>query len=215
MVKGGETMKLYGSSMSTCTRKVFCTLAEKGKEVEFVSVDLMKGEQKQPSYVKAQHPFAKVPVLEDGAFTMYESRAIIRYLDETLPGPQLTPADAKGRALMEQWTSVEEFYFSGPALKIARERVFKPMLGMSGDEQNVEAGKEELSRTLDVLEQRLAIAPYLAGSSFSLADLGYLPYIDYLFVANEGALITSRPHVAAWWKRIHERPSWQKVVATA
>lgn len=113
---------------------------------------------------------------------------------------------------MEQWASVEDSYFSKPALKIAGERVFKPMMGMPADEANVEAGKLELARTLDVLDDRLAHAPYLAGADFSLADLGFLPYVDYLFVAKEGALITSRPHVAAWWTRISERPSWRKTL---
>jgi glutathione S-transferase len=215
MVRQETTMKLYGSPISTCTRKVLCTLAEKGAEVEFISVDIMNGEQKQSSYVKAHHPFAKVPAIEDDGFTMYESRAIIRYLDDTLPGTKLTPPDAKGRAMMEQWTSVEDSYFAGPALKIAGERVFRPMRGLPTDEKNVEAGKVELSRTLDVLEARLAIAPYLAGLDFSLADLGYLPYIDYLFASKEGEMITVRPHVAAWWKRISERPSWQKALGRA
>ena len=208
-------MKLYGTAISTCTRKVLCTLAEKGVEAELISVDIMKGAAKEPSYVKAHHPFAKVPALEDDGFTMYESRAIIRYLDDSLPGPKLTPADAQGRARMEQWTSVEDSYFSKPALKVIGERVFKPMLGIPTDETNVEAGKVELARTLDVLDERLAHAPYLAGADFSLADLGYLPYVDYLFVAKEGELITSRPHVAAWWTRISARPSWQKVLGQA
>ena len=205
-------MKIYGSSISTCTRKVLCTLAEKGADVELVAVDIMQGEQRQPSYVKSHHPFAKVPALEDGGFTVYESRAILRYLDDTLAGPKLTPADAKGRALMEQWASVEDCYFSGPALKIVGERVFRPMRGMPTDESHVAAGKLDLARTLDVLEERLAVAPYLAGADFTLADLGYLPYIDYLFVAKEGEMITTRPHVAAWWKRISERPSWRRTL---
>ena len=81
------------------------------------------------------------------------------------------------------------------------------------DSQNVETGRAALARPLDVLEERLALEPYLAGPEFSLADLGYLPYIDYLFVSKEGDLITSRPHVAAWWQRISTRPSWKKALS--
>ena len=202
-------MKLYGSPISTCTRKVLCTLAEKGAHADFVNVELFRGEQKDAAYMRAHQPFGRVPAIEDEGFSMYESRAIIRYLDETLAGTKLTPTDAKGRARMEQWTSVEYSYFSGPALKIIGERVFHPMLGMPIDEVKVAAGKKELAPTLDVLETRLAEASYLAGETFSLADIGYLPYVDYLFAANEGEMIASRPHVHAWWKRISERPSWK------
>jgi glutathione S-transferase len=208
-------MKLYGSPISTCTRKVLCTLAEKGAAFEFVNVDIFKGEQKKSDYMLAHQPFGVVPALDDDGFTMYESRAIIRYLDERLPGTRLTPADTKGRAMMDQWTSVEYSYFSGPALRIARETVFHPMLGRPVDENNLELGKKDLTRALDVLEQHLAKHPYLAGQDFSLADIGYLPYIDYLFAGKQDALITSRPHVAAWWKRISERPSWQKAIGKA
>ena len=203
-------MKLYGSPVSTCTRKVLCTLAEKGVEAEFIHVDIFKGEQKGAGYVKAHHPFARVPVLEDDGFTMYESRAIIRYLDERLPGTKLVPETVKDRAMMDLFTSVEYSYFSGPALKIAGERVFHPMLGMPTDEAKVEAAKTELARTLDVLESRLGVVPYLAGEAFSLADIAYMPYVDYLFDAKEGAMITSRPHTGAWWNRVSERPSWKR-----
>jgi glutathione S-transferase len=213
--KEENPMKLYGSPISTCTRKVLCTLAEKSAQVEFINVDIFKGDQKNAEYVSAHQPFGKVPALDDDGFSMYESRAIIRYLDDTLPGTKLTPADAKGRAMMEQWTSVEYSYFSGPALRVAGERLFRPMHGMPTDEKKVEAAKVELTPVLEILEQRLTIQPHLAGQDFSLADIGYMPYIDYLVAAKEGEMITTRPHLAAWWKRISERPSWQKAIGKA
>jgi glutathione S-transferase len=204
-------MKLYGSPISTCTRKVLCTLAEKGAQHEFelIHVDIMKGEQKRPDYLQAHQPFGVVPALDDDGFTMYESRAIIRYLDARLPGTKLTPADARGRARMDQWTSVEYSYFSAPAMRLVREKMFHPLRGLPVDAQNVAAARAELTRTLDVLDQALAAQPYLAGEEFSLGDIGFMPYIEYLYAAQESELITSRPHVAPWWKRVSERPSWQ------
>jgi hypothetical protein len=53
-----------------------------------------------------------------------------------------------------------------------------------------------------------------ARRELSLADIGYLPYVDYLFAASEGEMIGSRPHVDAWWKRISERPSWKTARAS-
>ncbi|WP_437322764.1 glutathione S-transferase family protein [Sorangium sp. So ce381] len=203
-------MKIYGHPMSTCTRKVLTVLAEKGQEAQFVLVDLTKGAHKQPEHL-ARHPFGVIPVLEDEDFTLYESRAIMRYLDHKLPGASLTPTELRARALMDQWLSVEQSYFATPAVKIAFQRVFLPMQGKPGDESIVDASKGEVSRALDVIEKALAGHEYLAGSSYSLADISWMPYLQCLVVSNVGELITDRPNVAAWWKRISARPAWVKV----
>src|SRR3954451_8131968 len=102
-------MKVYGHPMSTCTRKVLTTLAEKGHEAEFVMVDIMKGEHKLPAHI-ARQPFGVIPAIDDDGFVLYESRAIMRYLDEKLSGPRLAPPEPKDRAVMEQWISIEQSY---------------------------------------------------------------------------------------------------------
>jgi glutathione S-transferase len=208
-------MKVYGHPMSTCTRKVLTTLAEKGADCEFVMVDLGKNEHKAPEHV-ARQPFGQIPVLDDGDFRMFESRAIARYLDETLPGAKLTPSDPKGRAQMEQWISVETSNFTPHAMKIIWEGLFKKFLmGQDGDQDVIAAGRAAVSKTLDIVEQHLGKNPYFAGSEFSIADIGYMPYVEYLFAAGAGDLITSRPNVASWWNRVSSRPSWQKVTGKA
>jgi len=204
-------MKVYGHPASTCTRKVLTTLAEKGHDAQFQLVDLMKGEQKNAQFTALQ-PFGVVPVLDDAGFILYESRAIIRYLDQTLSGTSLTPADPKDRAMMEQWLSVEQSYFSPGTMKIVMNLLFAPMMGKQADMAAVEQGKSDTGRTLDVLARHLEKNEYLAPSGFSLADISYMPYIEYLFAAKSGDLITSRAPVAGWWERISSRPSWKKVV---
>jgi len=104
-------MKIYGHPISTCTRKVLTTLEEKGQKADLVVVDIMKGDQKNPDHL-ARQPFGQIPAIDDDGFVLYESRAIIRYVDETMAGPKLTPNDAKGRGLMEQWMSVETSNFT-------------------------------------------------------------------------------------------------------
>ncbi|WP_437585361.1 glutathione S-transferase family protein [Sorangium sp. So ce1000] len=205
-------MKIYGHPMSTCTRKVLTVLAEKGHEAQLVFVDLMKGAQKQPDYL-ARHPFGVVPVLEDEDFTLYESRAIIRYLDQKLPGAPLTPTELKARALMDQWLSVEQSYFATPALNICYQRVLLPAQGKQGDESIVQTAKAEVAKALDVVEKAMVGHEYLAGSSFSLADISWMPYLQCLGMSKAGELIADRPNVAAWWKRISTRPSWVKVTS--
>ncbi|RKG53389.1 glutathione S-transferase family protein [Corallococcus sp. AB011P] len=198
-------MKLHGNPMSTCTRKVLTVLAEKGHEVEFINIDLQKGEQKSPAHV-ARQPFGVVPALElDDGFVMYESRAISRFLDRTLPGPSLTPADPKAYALMEQFIGVEQSYFSGPAMKIVMER-FRG----TNNEENIAKGREGLKRPLEVLDAALATRPYLAGNDFTLAEVCFAPYMEYLFVMGEKDTVAPYKNVMAWWDRVSNRPSVKK-----
>jgi glutathione S-transferase len=201
-------MKLYGHPMSTCTRKVLTVLAEKGHKADFVLVDLMKGEHKQADHM-ARQPFGVVPALDDNGFKLYESRAMCRYLDETLSGPKLTPDNAKDRALMEQWISVEHSYFSPPAMKAVFATIFQQMAGKPIDEEKLKEGRTGIERATAILERHLEGKDFLVGASFSLADIFYLPYIEYLFAGGQGDLITSHKHVASWWSRCSERKSWR------
>ncbi|MFT3771650.1 MAG: glutathione S-transferase N-terminal domain-containing protein [Minicystis sp.] len=202
-------MKLYGHPMSTCTRKVLTTLSEKGHEAEFVLVDIMKGEAKAPAHL-ARQPFGVVPTIDDDGFVLYESRAIIRYLNDTLSGPNLVPSDAKARALMEQSISVEYSYFTPKAMTIIMNVLFGKMMGKEPDMDAVNAAKQSLAGTAATLDKWFADHQYFGGDVFSLADIGYMPYVEYLFAAGEGGLITEPKHLGAWWTRVSERPSWRK-----
>ncbi|WP_404365063.1 glutathione S-transferase family protein [Corallococcus coralloides] len=198
-------MKLYGNPMSTCTRKVLTVLAEKGHQAEFVNIDLMKHEQKTPEHI-ARHPFGVVPALElDDGFIMYESRAIARFLDRTLPGPSLTPADPKAYALMEQFIGVEQSYFSNQAMKIVMER-FRG----TNNEENIAKGREGMKRPLEVLDAALANRPFLAGNDFTLAEVCFAPYMEYLFAMGEKDTVAPYKNVMAWWDRVSNRPSVKK-----
>lgn len=199
-------MKVYGHPMSTCTRKVLTTLAEKGHEAQFVLVDLMKGEQKGPEHV-ARQPFGVVPVLEnDDGSRLYESRAIMRYLDRKLSGPSLTPTDLGAYGLMEQFISVESSYFSPPTMKI----VMKALMKRDTPDSVIEQARKDLVKPLEVIDAALGKRPYLAGDSFSLAEVSWMPYVEYLHAAGESELLGRYKNVAGWWERISNRPSWRK-----
>lgn len=204
-------MILYGHPASTCTRKVLTTLAEKNATYELSLVDFAKNEHKAPPHL-ARQPFGQIPALDHNGFHLYESRAIIRYLDEVLPGTSLTPSDAQGRATMEQWISIESANFTPGAMKIIYQVVFARWRGQEPNMDNVVEGRAMANRALAVLDRRLAEVPYLAGEQFTLADLCYMPYLEYLEVGGEGAVVGGHPHAAAWWSKIRSRPSWQKVV---
>jgi glutathione S-transferase len=205
-------MKIYGHYGSTCTRKVLITLAEKGEEAQLVTVELAKGEQKSAEH-RSRQPFGVVPVLEDDDFSLYESRAIIRYLDAKIATPRLTPVDLRDRARMEQWISVEQSYFSSPVMAIVTQRIFMPMRGQQPDESIVAQKRKDVERVLDVLDRALLGQKYLAGGEFSLAEVCFMPYVGHLFSVREAELVTSRKNVASWWETISERPSWKTVSA--
>lgn len=142
-------MKIYGLPMSTCTLKALVVLAEKGCEAELVPVDLAKGEHRQTAHL-ARHPFGRIPVLDDDGFLLYESRAIIRYLEQRLPANPLTPSDLRARGFMEQWISVEQSYFGSHVLSVVQQRLLGPMQGLEPDEVIVDRALEEIAKTLEM-----------------------------------------------------------------
>jgi glutathione S-transferase len=131
-----------------------------------------------------------------------------------LPGASLTPADVKDRAVMEQWISIETSNFTPQAMKVIYQDLFnKHLYNKPSDPAIVADGRAGTGRVLDIVEKHLDGKEYLAGGMFSLADVNYMPYIQYLFAAGHGDLITSRPNVSAWWTRNAARPTWKKVVS--
>jgi glutathione S-transferase len=198
-------MKIFGHPMSTCTRKVLMTLAETNTAYDFTLVDFAKGEHKQAPHTNRQ-PFGQVPALADGDFELYESRAMCRYINDKVNGP-LVPRDNRDRARMEQWISVETSNFTGPVMKFVFHHIFKR-------EQPAEAlqtAGTQLDSALDIMDKQLAATPFIAGSSFSLADVCFMPYIEYAMNTPAKDHFTKHPHVMAWWNKISERPTWRKV----
>lgn len=84
--------------------------------------------------------------------------------------------------------------------------------GNPSDEAAVAAARKVLTQKLDVLDRILSEQAYMAGQTFSLVDIFYMPTVNGLFRAGEAQLITARPHLDDWWNRSTERPSWKKVV---
>ncbi|WP_394847334.1 glutathione S-transferase N-terminal domain-containing protein [Pendulispora brunnea] len=212
-------MKVYGTDTSACTHKVLTVLEEKGHQAELVFVSVIRGHDKSPEHRKRQ-PFGEIPVLEDDGFLIYESRAIMRYLDRRLPGPSLTPSDIRAYGLMEQWISVEQSYVSGPVwtlvrggpvYEIIRRSPAVDLLPPPPNEAEAAQARGELARAFDIVERTLAAQEYLAGDAFSLAEISWMPYLQYLFASHGGHLVTERPNMAAWWQRISTRRSWIKV----
>jgi glutathione S-transferase len=202
-------MKIFGHPMSTCTRKVLTTLAETNTPYELVVVDFAKGEHKQEPHLSRQ-PFGQVPALQDGDFALYESRAMCRYVNDKVNGA-LLPSDPRDRASVEQWISVETSNFSGPVMKFVFHHIFK----REQPAAILEIAGEQADKALTVMDKQLATTPFIAGSAFTLADISFMPYIEYGLNTPAKEVFAKHPHVMAWWNKISERPSWRKVAGRA
>jgi len=199
-------MKIFGHPASTCTRKVLMTLNETQTPFEFILVDFAKGEHKQPPHL-ARQPFGQVPALDDDGFKLYESRAMARYIDGKAGGP-LTPKGARNEALIEQWISIETSNFTAHAMKFVYHSVFKR-------EQTPEVLKTAgagLDLAYSIMDQQLANQPFLAGDTFSIADICFMPYVEYMTLSPAAGKLSEHARVADWWNRVSSRPAWGKSV---
>jgi len=202
-------IKLYGNPRSTCTRKVLMTLAETKTPFDFVVIDFVKGEHKQEAHLGRQ-PFGQVPAIEDDGFELFESRAICRYLSAKADD-LLTPRDPKQRAIMEQWLSVEQSNFSGAAMKFVYHYVFQ----RPQDQATLDAATAMIEKTLSAITKPLERSSFLAGEALTVADVGYMPYFEYVLTTPARATFEKYQAPMAWWKRVSERPTWQKIVGRA
>ncbi|MCL7038592.1 hypothetical protein MKW94_001311, partial [Papaver nudicaule] len=205
-------VKVYGPAMASASRRVLSCLIEKKVEFEVIPVDFMKGEHKQPEFLKLQ-PFGVVPAIQDGDFILYESRAIIRYYAEKYKeqGPDLLGKTIEERGVVEQWVEVESQNYHPHIYNLVLHLLFHPKMGLPIDEKLMEESEEKLGKVLDIYEDRLSKSKYLAGDFYSLADLTHLPFTHYLVNdIGKAYMIKDRKHVSAWWDDITSRSAWKK-----
>ena len=194
---------------SPFARAVQATLEEKGAAYRLAA--LPSGGSKQPEHL-ARHPFGRVPVLDHGAFRLYETQAILRYLDRTLPSPALTPSDPELAARMDQVMNVSDWYlFQGVNNVIGYHRIVRPMLmGLQPDEEAIAACMPKADIVFGEIARLLGDKPYLAGERLTLADLHVAPQMSFLAMTPEWQKLTAeRPNLAAWLTRMEARPSFQ------
>ncbi len=197
-------------------RSVLATLEE--KRAPYRLAPLAPGSLKSAEYLRL-HPFGRVPVLEHDGFLLYETQAILRYLDRVLPQAPLTPADARSAARMDQAMNVNDWYlFHGVGNVIIFHRIIAAQLmGAAPDEEAIKAAMPKAHTVFDELARLLGKQSYFAGESLSLADLMLAPAIEFFTMIPEWtALGAPHANLAAWMKRMQARPSmmattWERV----
>ena len=202
--------QIKGVARATCTLAVAATFNEIGVEYELIDVDMMKGEHKSAEYLDKFQPFGQIPVLIEGDFQMFESRAIIRYIAAKHGAESVYPSDFKKRAIVENWLSVQQSN-NGPAIDIIGEFTFKFLRGGTPDESRVPELTEKLNAYLAILDKQLSKHAFIAGEEYTLADISFIPYFHYVLAAAPFVhAFDSFPNLKRWWQAVSTRPSWVK-----
>lgn len=200
---------VHGFPGSTYVQIVRLVLTHKAVEFEFRDLET---EMNTPAH-RELHPFEYVPILQHGNFTLYETSAIVGYIDDAFPDPRLTPASIQQRAKMNQWISaVNSYYYPQIVYHLSHERSVFPALGIQSDERVVQVALPKIERALDVMERELDVAqPFLTGGTVTLADLFMVPCLTSLARTEEGRAILERhPRVMGWREHMEQLDSVQR-----
>lgn len=198
---------IHGIPGSPYVRAPLLALEEKG--LPWRLDPLPMGGNRTPDYKARLHPFAKIPVLDHGDFRLYETRAILDYIDQVAPEPALTPADCRVRARMNQLIGIVDSYVA-PRLSggVTFPRLVAPRFGIPVDDAAVVAAIPAAQEVIDELARLLGDQDYIAGPALSLADLMLIPHLAFMpDFADGAAMIASHANLAAWIERMKTRPS--------
>src|SRR3569833_2093905 len=189
---------VHGVPGSPYGRAVLATLVVKGATFQLSPV--VPGTLKVEPHV-SRHPFGRVPVLEHEGFMLYETQAILRYLDRVLPGAALMPTDAKEAARMDQVMNVCDWYlFQGVGTVIGFQRVVGPkLLGLQTDEAAIAQAMPKAHAVFSELSRLLGDSLWFAGDRLSLADLMTAAHIDFFVETPVWAPLTANSPIFVFW----------------
>lgn len=234
----GHGIHLFHGLASTCSKKVRLCLYEKGIPFESHMLDLQKFEQHRPEYL-AINPNGVVPALLHEGRPVVESSIIIEYLDDCFPQTPLKPQDPYERYQMRLWVkySDEVAYkavyaptwqklrgrasagldseklretLSRIPTKERRDRWEKMAQG-GFTEDELRDAVDKMQGCLNQVESNLAERKWLGGSTYSLADIAMVPFIDRIMNLRPDFMPDGTyPRLKEWYERMRERPAFQK-----
>ncbi len=233
------SLVLYHADTAVCAAKVRIVMAEKGLAFEGRIVNLHKGEQFDPEYMKL-NPSAVVPTLVHGGEVISESTIINEYLDDAFAAAPLRPKDALGRARVHYWTKKEDVIHDAINTMTAS-IVFRHDLMQKTPEERAKrysgipdpAKREKWRRMLDEglessivsdalmrlgkhfadMEKALGKSRWLVGDDFTLADAGLISFFYRLEMLQcEGLWRERFPRVTDWYERTKARSSFKTAV---
>ncbi len=226
---------------STCSQKARFALDEKGVGWESRHVDLFKFEHWDEAYVRL-NPKGMVPTLTHGDLVITDSNIMLEYLDDVCPEPELRPRPAADRSRMRQWMKVADDAQKA-VIKIGFNLRIKPRMAHLSPAELAKIGQrnpnpdfrrswfrkleegvpqDEVDHSYAALEaiankidEQTAKTAWLAGDTFSLADIALSPYLYRIEVLEHPEILDAgvRPALAAWWQALQERPAFKTAYA--
>jgi glutathione S-transferase len=232
-------LELYHNDMSVCAQKVRLVLAEKALEARLHHLNLRKGDQLAPGYLKL-NPNGVVPTLVHDGRVVIESTLIAEYLDEAFPEAPLRPSDLVDRAAMRMIANIPDLGLHAACGTVSTVVAFRHQyLALTPEELkrniaetpdparrerkrlNIEKGMDSptvpgalavYDGALARMESRLAGGrPWLVGDRYTLADVAMTPYVTRLAHLKFEGMWARRPGVAAWYERVQARPNYRAI----
>jgi glutathione S-transferase len=185
-------IKLYGFPPSTYTQTALMLAHEAGVDVRLTPLDF-----KKPSHF-ALHPYGKMPVLEHGEVTLFETLAIAVYLDHSFGKQRLQPTDSLAQARMLQWISVAIDY------------AYEDLVGKLHEDKPAAEALAAAGEQLKLLDAGLGKGPYFAGETLSLADFFLYPMVCFAKEKLSESRLSGLPALARWHAELQKRPAARK-----
>jgi glutathione S-transferase len=194
-----DAVYLHGYRYSVYTRIARLALLMKNVAHETVEVDPFA--DLSDEYL-ALHPFGRVPVMVHGAFELFETSAITRYVDRAFNGPPLQPESATALARMDQVIAVIDAYAYWPMVRqVSSHGFFRTFFGEPARRQEVDRGLEASGEVLSFLDRIAGKGEVLTGRDITLADCHLAPMIDYFVRVEEGKnALSLYPALQSWWE---------------
>ncbi len=200
-------LQFYYTRVSNNARRVWVALLEKQLDFEPVLMNL-DGDQFQEEFLKL-NPFHHIPVIVDGGFRVFESLAILDYLEAKYPDPSLLPTDAQNMATVRMVELVMINEFQPATIALLRQSIDIPV-----EPQQLDKSKKQIDTVLRFLSDLLIKnGPYLMGQQLTLADIVAGTAIPTLPVL--GMPLDDYPTIQQWCDRLQERDSWQQTTPSS
>lgn len=203
---------VFGAAYSVYVRSVRLALEEKNIPYLLEEIDVFAPDG-PPAELLRRQPFGRIPAFEhrqgDTTFALYETSAILHYVDEAFPGPHLQPAEPKRRARMNQLLSILDNYaYRTLVWDIYVERISRPKEGLSSDEARIAAALPRARTCLEAISALMGPGPWLADATITLADLHAASIFAYFTQTPEAeTLLRPEAGLLRWWHAIRQRDS--------
>ena len=199
-------MKLYYSDKVLSPRKACAVAKHLDSPVEFIYIDIGKGENRRPDYL-ALNPNGKVPTLVDGEYTLWEADAVMCYL-AARAGSDLWPRDERQIEVM-RWLSWNLQHFSRHTVILYFEHLVKARFKLGApDPAAIESARDQFRRFGAVLEAHIDKRRWLLGDTLTVADFAIasaLPYADRAAIP-----LDEFPAIRRWHDRLSELDAWRE-----